>query len=219
MGYRAQPLPVTEPDGVQQQALAVVEAKAHLPVLPGKQPAVQAERCPLGLADVQRFYLPQRRGNELGQVFAHDLGAVGGRPIIEAVLDFQQGHPAEVHDRMQASDAMRVRIAVLACPVPHVRPADPQAAIALGDERRAIGPDIGEHAAHVGDAAPGQRSCELRVVAQHLIALMPLVQRHVRLLARQLLPCDDRVIGQRHHSAVGLPGCAVPADRDRLAPH
>jgi len=45
--YRAQPPPVAESDSVQHQALAVVEAQPHLPVLPGQQPAVQAERHPL----------------------------------------------------------------------------------------------------------------------------------------------------------------------------
>ncbi len=81
---------VAEPYGVQDQSLAVVEAQAQLPVLPGQLPAAQREGHSVGLADVQRLHLAQRHRDERRPVLAHDVGRLARRlPLlsgVEAVL-------------------------------------------------------------------------------------------------------------------------------------
>jgi hypothetical protein len=54
------------------------------------------------------------------------------------------------------------------------------------------------------------------VGAQHLVALVPLVHGHVRLLAGQVLPRCYFAAGQGDGGAVGLAVGAVPADHDRF---
>ena len=219
MRDRPQPPRVAETHGVQDQALAVVEAQPQLPVLPAQQPALERKGNPVGLADLQWLHLAQRHRDELGQVLAHDAGRVVGLGLaFEAVLQFQQHHPVEVDDRVQPGDVVRVRAAVRAAAVPHVGPADPQPAVALGDERGAVGPDVGQHQGHVGDVAPGQRRDQLRVRAEHLVALVPLVHGHVRVLAvLQPLPAGDRAVGQGDHRPVGPAVLPVPAHGQGLA--
>ena len=213
--HRAEPLAVGEGDLVQHEALAVVEAQPQLPVLPAEQVAVEREADPVGLADLQRRHLAQPHREEVGQVLAHHLGvgAAGG-----AVLDLEQLHRVQVDDGMQAGDVVGVRVAALAAPVPQVAPADPAARVAVGDERRAVGPHVGEDPGQVGDPAPGQRLGDGRVGAQHLVALVPLVDGHVGLLAGQVIPRGDLVRGQRHGPAVGPAVGAIPADHQRLPP-
>ena len=193
----------------------MVEAQPQLPVLPAQQVAVQGEADAVGLADLQRRHLAQPHRQQVGQVLAHHL-RVGAAGV--AVLDFQQLHRVQVDDGVQAGDVVGVGVAPLAAPVPQVAPADPAARVALGDERRAVGPHVGQHQGHVGDPAPAKRLDDGRVGAQHLVALVPLVDGHVRLLAGQVLPGGDLVRGQRHGAAVGLAVGAVPADHQRLPP-
>jgi hypothetical protein len=113
-------------------------------------------------------------------------------------------------------DRVGVRVAVVARAVPDVAPPDPQAPVALGYERRAVGPDVDEHAVEVGDAAPGKGLRHARVGAQLLVALVPLVDRHVRVLSGQVPPVGHSTGGQGHHGPVRLVVLAVPADHQRL---
>jgi len=143
----------------------------------------------------------------------------GGHHPEAPFADVERG-PADVvggdvpvgDDGMQPGQVMGVGAALLAAPVPDVGPAEPQAAVALRHQRRGIGPYVGEHQGQIGDPPPGQRRRQPRVPAEHLIALVPLVHGQVRLLARQVLPADDRVVGQRDDRAVGLAAAGVPAD-------
>ena len=151
---------------------------------------VQPERDPVGLADLQRCHVAQRHRDQLGQVLAHHLGLAAR---VGLVADLQQRHRVEVHDRMQPAEVVRVGITFLAAAVPDVRPAQPQATVTWRDQVRAKGPEVGEDARAISDAAPGERRRQGRVVAQHLVALVPLVQRDVRLLAGQRLPGGDGV--------------------------
>ena len=205
---------VAEPDLVQHQALAVVEAQPQLPVLPGQAMAVEGEADPFRLADLQRRHLPQPHREQAGQVLPHHLG-VGAAGVV--VFQLEQRHRVQVDDRVQAGDVVGVRVAQLAAPVPDVGPADPATFVTLGDERRAVGPHVRQHQRHVGHAAAGERLGHRGVGAEHLIALVPLVHGHVRLLAGQILPARDAVAGQRHGGAARLAVGTVPADHDRLS--
>ena len=182
---RAQPLPVLERDLVQDEALAVVEAQPQLPVLPAQQRAVEREADPVGLADLKRRHRPQPHREQVGQVLAHHL-RVGAALVV--VLDLEQFHRVQVDDRVQAGEVVGVRVAELAAPEPQVAPADPPPRVALGHERRAVGPHVGQHPRQVGDAAPAERLDDGRMGANHLVALVPLVDGHVRLLPGQVLP-------------------------------
>ena len=148
---RAQPSRVAEPDLVQHQALAVVEPQPELPVLPAQLVAVEGEADPGRLADFQWRHLAQRHGNEPRQVLAHH---VRGIAVLAAVLEFEQRHRIQVDHRVQAGDVVSVRVALLAGPGPDVAPAQPESPVALGDERGAVGPHVGQHQGHVGDPAP-----------------------------------------------------------------
>ena len=66
------------------------------------------------------------------------------------------------------------------------------AAVRLGDEVRAVGPGVDQHAVHVGDAAAGERLDHARVAPQRRVALVELVDGHVRLLAGLVLPARRR---------------------------
>ena len=211
---RPQPSRVVEPHRVQDQAFAVVEAEPQFPVLPAQQVPVQAERDPVGLADLQRRHLAQRHRDQLGQVLAHHLGQA---VRVGLVADLQQRHRVEIHDRMQPAEVVRVGVALLAAAVPDVRPAQPQATVTWRDQVGAKGPEVGEDARAIGDAAPGERRRQVRVVAQHLVALVPLVQRDIRLLAGERFPAGDGAGVQRHHGAVSMAIVAVPAHGQRLA--
>ena len=201
---------------MQHQALAVVETQPELPVLPAQLVAFESEPDPGGLADLQRRHLAQRRGDQPRQVLAHD---VRGIAFVVTVLELEQRHRVQVDDGVQAGDVMGVRVGLLAAPVPDIAPAEPSAAVPLGYQRGAVGPHVGQHQGQVGDPAPGQRLDDRGVGAEHLVALVPLIDGHVRLLAGQVLPCCDVVAGQRDGGAVGLAVRAVPADDDRLPAH
>ena len=211
---RPQPARVVEPDGVQDQAFAVVEAEPQLPVLPAQQVPVQVERDPLRLGDLQRRHVAQRHRDQLRQVLAHHLG-LGAR--VGLVADLQQRHRVEVHDRVQPAEVVRVGITFLAAAVPDVRPAQPQATVTWRDQVGAKGPEVGKDARAISDAALGERRRQGRVAPQHLVALVPLVLGDVRLLAGQRFPGGDGAAVQRHHGAVSMAIVAVPADGQRLA--
>jgi hypothetical protein len=55
------------------------------------------------------------------------------------------------------------------------------------------------------------------VTVEHLVALVPFVHGHVRLLAGQVFPADDGAAGEGDDRAVGLAVAGVPADGHRLA--
>ncbi len=140
------------------------------------------------------------------------VGQVGAA-LGPVVLELEQLHPVQVDDRMQAGDVVRIRIAVGAGTLPDVGPADAQPRIPRRHERGTVGPDIGEHAAHVGDAAPGQGLDHGGMTPEHLVALMPLVHGHVRLEAWQVLPGGDVAGWQCYPRPEGLAVGGVPADR------
>jgi hypothetical protein len=74
-----------------------------------------------------------------------------------------------------------VRVGAGHRPAPHVAPTDPAVLVLLRHEEVAVGPDVDEDQVGVGDAAPGEGLDHLRVTAQHLVAIVPLVDREVRL--------------------------------------
>ena len=194
----------------------MVEPQPELPVLPGQQAPFEGEADPVGLADLQRRYLAQRRGDQPRQVLAH---YVRGIAALVAVLEFEQRHRVQVHDGVQAGDVVGVRVALLAAPVPDVAPAQPEPLIALGHQRGAVSPHVGQHQGHVRDPAQRQRLHQRGVGTEHLVALVPLVDGHVRMLAGQVFPVGDFVAGQGDGGAVGLAVGAVPADHGGLPAH
>ena len=195
----------------------MVEAQPELPVLPRQQAAVEGEAGPVRLDDLQRLHLARRQAGERGQVLAPHVGLITRPAVVQAVLDLQQRHAVQVEDRVQPADVVGVRAAPLAAAVPDVRPAEPQAPVSLGDERGAVAPHVGQHQGQVGDPAAGQRLGQRGMTAEHLVALMPFVHRHVRLLAGQVVPRHDPGTGQGHHRPVGPAAGPVPAHHDRLA--
>ncbi len=84
--HRAFPLAVAIADRVQCHPLAVVEPDPQRPVLPLQQVAVEGERHPFRLVDVQRLeWLAPRRGADalgdvLGHVLAHHRGGFDAAP-------------------------------------------------------------------------------------------------------------------------------------------
>ena len=76
--------------------------------------------------------------------------------------------------------------------VPDVGPADAPAAVRLGHEVRAVGPGVDQDPVQVGDPAGGERLDHARVAAQRLVALVELVDGHVRLAAGLVLPGRSR---------------------------
>jgi hypothetical protein len=64
---------------------------------------------------------------------------------------------------------------------------------------------------------PGERRHQPRMTAEHVVALVPLVHGHIRLLAWKVLPSHDAAAGQPHHRPVGQAVVGVPADGHRFA--
>ena len=89
---------------------------------------------------------------------------------------------------MQPGDRVGVRARALLAAVPDVGPADAAAAVGLGDEVGAVGPGVDQDAVHLGDPAAGERLDHARVAAQRLVALVELVDGHVRLAVGLVLP-------------------------------
>ena len=152
-------------------------------------------------------------GHEVGDVLAHRRGPLDA----VVVLDPEQLHAVEVDDEVQPGDRVGVRARALRAAVPDVGPADAAAAVGLRDEVRAVGPGVDQHPVEVGDAAAGERLDHARVAAQRLVALVELVDGHVRLAVGLVLPGHDTVLAERHGRPVDLPVVAVPADDDRRA--
>ena len=63
----------------------------------------------------------------------------------------------------------------------------------------------------------GERLDDARVAAQRLVALVELVDGHVRLAVGLVLPRDDPLLAERDARLVDAPVVAVPADHHRLA--
>ena len=155
---------------------------------------------------------PQAR-HEVRHVLAHRVRLVDAVDV----LDLQQLHPVEVDDEVQARDRVGVRAGALPAAAPDVGPADPPAAMLLGHEVRAVGPGVDQHQVHVGDPAPGERLDHARVPAQGRVALVELVDGHVRLAVGLVLPGDDAILAERDARLVDAAVVAVPADHDGLA--
>ena len=67
----------------------------------------------------------------------------------------------------------------------------------LGHEVRAVGPGVDQDPVHVGDAAARERLDHARVAAQRVVALVELVDGHVRLAVGLVLPGRDAVVAER----------------------
>ena len=77
------------------------------------------------------------------------------QPVVVVVLDLQHLEAVQVHDDLEPGHRMGVRVAVRGRPQPDVAPAEAPVAPLLGHHRCAVGPDVEQHQARVGDAAPG----------------------------------------------------------------
>ena len=169
----------------------------------------------LRLADLERrdVLAQPQPGHEVRHVLAHRRGLVDAVDV----LDLEQLHPVEVDDEVQPGDRVGVRARPVLAAVPDVGPADPAAAVLLGDEVRAVGPGVDQDAVHVGDAALRERRDHARVGAQGGVALVELVDGHVRLAVRVVLPAQHAVLVERDQRLVDRAVVAVPADHDGLA--
>ena len=178
-------------DRVQDHALAVVEADAQRPLLPAHAVAVERERDALGLRDLERLEV-------VAQLAGRARGGGRTRPSSRGsstrcdVLDLEQLHAVEVDDEVQPGDRVGVRARALLAAVPDVGPADAAAAVGLGHEVRAVGPGVDQHPVQVGDPAVGERLDHARVAAQRRVALVELVDGHVRLPVGLVLPRERR---------------------------
>ena len=202
-------------DRVQDHPLAVVEADAQRPLLPVQRVAVEREGDALGLDDLERLEVLAQplAGHEVGDVLAHRGGLVDAL----LVLDLEQLHAVEVDHEVQPGDRVGVRARALLAAVPDVRPADAAAAVGLRDEVRAVGPGVDQHAVHLRDPAAGERLDDPRVAAQRRVALVELVDGHVRLPVGLVVPARDAILAERDDRLVDLAVVAVPADHHRLA--
>ena len=214
MRDRAHVAAVLVADQVQDEALAVVEAEPHRPVLPAQLVAIQRERGAIRLADLERLDVVAQlqAGDELRRVLAHHRRrrGVGGMPI---VLELEQLHRVEVDDRVQARERVGVWIAVGRGAMPDVGPADPPVRVLRRRDRRAVGPYVDQHQIHIGHAALGERLDHRRVPAQHLVGLVVIGDGHRRVLAgRELGPRRDAVLGQRDRALEPAAVLTVPAD-------
>ncbi len=188
----------------------MVEADPQRPLLPAQLVAVERERDALGLGDLERLdVLAQAQvGHQVRHVLAH-------RPrLVDAVrvLDLQQLHAVEIDDEVQAGDGVGVRARAGLAAVPDVGPADAPAAVRLRHEVRAVRPRVDQDAVHVGDAAGGERLDHARVAAQRLVALVELVDGHVRLAVGLVVPRQDTIRLEVDARLVDLAVVAVPAD-------
>ena len=129
-----------------------------------------------------------RPGNEVGDVLAHRARLVDAVDV----LDLEQLHAVEVDDEVQAGDRVGVRARPVLAAVPDVRPADAPAAVGLRHEVRAVRPGVDQHAVEVGDPAVRERLDHARVAPQRLVALVELVDGHVRLAVGLVLPATRR---------------------------
>ncbi len=202
-------------DRVQDHALAVVEADAQRPLLPADVIAVDGERRPLRLGDLERLeVLAQlQAGHEVGDVLAHRARLVDAVDV----LDLEQLHPVEVDDEVQSGDRVGVRARAVLAAVPDVGPADAAAAMRLGHEVRAVRPGVDQHAVEVGDPAVRERLDHARVLPQRGVALVELVDGHVRLPVGLVLPRFNAIGAERHAGLVDPAVVAVPAHDDGLA--
>ena len=189
-------------DRVQDHPLAVVEADAQRPLLPLQRVAVEREGDALGLDDLERLEVVAQllAGHEVGDVLAHRVGLLDA-PV---VLDLEQLHAVEVDDEVQPGDGVGVRARALAAAVPDVGPADAAAAVGLGDEVRAVGPGVDQDAVQLGDPAAGERLDHARVAPQRRVALVELVDGHVRLPVGLVLPGGDALLAERDARLVDL---------------
>ena len=120
-----------------------------------------------------------------------------------AVLDPQQLHRVEVDHAVQSADQVGVRVHARPVLEPGVRPAEPAVAEFGRRDGVAVGPGVHEDDVDVGDAAPGERREDVRMSAQHLVALDELVDGEVGLHAGHVLERLDAIVGERHHALVG----------------
>ena len=123
---RAQPAAVGVADGVQHQALAVVEARAACDQF------CQRSRWPSRVNEAPSGWVissglrsvAQRAGRARAR--GRTRPCTGGRPRRSPrVLDVQQLHRVQVDDRVQPVDRVRVRVAARAWRAARCRPADP----------------------------------------------------------------------------------------------
>ena len=205
---------------MQDQALAVAETQPQAPALPRQLVAVEGERDPVGLPDVQGLEVGALL--EARHVLRHVLALHLGEPGRRGVLDLQQLHRVEVDHELQPAHRVGVGVGVGGVAQPDVAPADAAALVGGGDEVGAVGPDVDEHEIGIGDPALGERGEDVGVAAHGRVAVVPLVDGGVGLLARLGVPGQQGVVGEREHADVGGAVVGVPGDdaglaRDRVA--
>ena len=202
---------------MQDEALAVVEADPQGPVLPAERVAVQLERGPFGLADLQRAQIVAGpvAGDEPGHVLAHHRRRVDGA----GVADVEQFHPVEVQHRMQAVHRVGVGVRAGCGAAPDVHPGHPAVTVLLGDQRVPVGPGVEHDQAEVGDPAAGQRGDDSRFLPEHRVGLVPFGDRGVRLHARPVFEGGHLVAGEGDRGGIGPAVVPVPARDARLAGH
>ena len=203
---------------MQHQALAVGEAQPHAPALPGQLVAVERERHPLGLRDLQGLPVGAQLAGRAGRP-GRTRRCTGGTADVARVVDLQELHRVEVDDELQPGHRVRVRVAARGVPHPDVAPADAPPGVPLGDEVRAVGPHVDEHELGVGDPPGRERGAHLGVGAHRRVAVVPLVDRGVRLAARLRLPRGDGVVGEREVGDEGQPVAGAPQHRAGRAGH
>jgi hypothetical protein len=213
VGHRPRARPVVVAEPVDDEALSVVEPEPHGPPLPREPVAVEHEGSALGLGDLE---LPE----VVAQLLARDepRDVLAHRPWLvdrELVLDLEQLHRVQVDHEVQPVHRVGVGVGALRAAVPDVGPADAPSAVALGDEPHAVVPHVEQHRVDL-DRAPGQGLDHARVAAQGLVALVPLVDGHVRLLTRPVLPGHDALVVEGDDGLVRVPVVAVPHDDDGL---
>src|SRR5215467_6852863 len=176
----------------------MVEPQSQLPVLPLQQTPFECERNALWLAYLKWADSAKRHRDEPGRVLAHHLRPASASFGVAVVLELEQHHQIQVHDRVKSGDVVGVWIAVVAASLPDVSPANSPATVACRHKCGAVCPDVSQDAVQILNATTGKRFNHLRMLAQHEIALVPLVQGDVRLLTWQVPPGCHRAVGQRH---------------------